>query len=167
MKLNKRHGVLMVALLGAGLAGSALAATAADSAAGSSSAAAGPHHHWRGHGGPGGSFLLGTLLRATHQMNLSTDQKSQIKAILAADRTQARGQGQQVDIAVLGNPADPNYATALQTAKINAANRLQRESEVQSQIYNVLTTEQRNQLPTVLAGIKAKMAQHRAQHSAG
>jgi Spy/CpxP family protein refolding chaperone len=171
MKLNMRHGVLMVALasLGTAMAGSALAApVTGDAVSTSSSAPAAPQRHWHGHGPMGGSFLLGTLLRAAHQLNLSDDQKSQIKTILTSARSEARtAAAAQPDIAVLGNPADPNYATALQTVKTNAANRIQRESELQSQIYNVLTSEQKSQLPMVLAGIKAKMAQRRAQHAAG
>jgi Spy/CpxP family protein refolding chaperone len=166
MKLNKRCGVLVIALasLGAGIAGSALAAPPSDS----SSVPPGPHPHGQffHRGGPGGSFMLGTLMRASRQLNLSSEQQSQIKGILATGRSQARGQGtgSRPDMAVLGNPADPNYATALQAAKTAAANRIQLESELQGQVYNVLTTEQKAQLPGVLAGMKAKMAARRAQH---
>jgi Spy/CpxP family protein refolding chaperone len=170
MKLNARCGVLLlaVATLGAGAAGSALAAQPA--ATGSSAAPAVPtaraHQGRFFHGGPG-SFMLGSLLRATRQLNLTADQQSQIKSILSSARSQGPGQGGAgMDITVLGNPADPNYATALQTAKAAAANRLQLESEVQGQVYNVLTTEQKTQLPTVLAGMKAQMAARRAQHHA-
>ena len=67
-----------------------------------------------------------------------------------------------VDMSVLGNPGDPNYATALQSAKTMAATRLQNESEIQGQIYNVLTAQQKTQLPTVLAAMKAQAAQRRA-----
>jgi hypothetical protein len=63
---------------------------------------------------------------------------------------------------VLGNPGDANYATALQSAKTLAATRIQNESELQGQIYNVLTAQQKAQLPTVLASMKAQAAQRRA-----
>jgi len=170
MKLNRRYGLLMVALasIGAGAAVTALAQTS-PSAASSSSAAPAGRGHWHG----AGRGLAGTLLRATRQLNLTAEQQSQIKTVLSTARAQARANASaagSVDIAVLGNPADPNYATALETMKTNAANRIQLEAEVQSQIYNVLTSEQRAQLPTVLASIKAKMAQRRAawqQRAAG
>lgn len=164
--LNTRCGVLVLMLTLGGLTGSTLAAPVSDNP-GAQGAPAFPHrgHHFRG-GGPWGSPLLGTLLRATRQLNLSSDQQTQIKNILSSARTAERSAANQVDISVLGNPADPNYGSALQAAKTAAANRIQRESELQSQVYNVLTTEQRTQLPAVLAGMKARAAAFRAQHSA-
>jgi Spy/CpxP family protein refolding chaperone len=170
MKLITRCGVLMMALtsLGAGTVGSALAAPAATGTASTSTAPAGPphgHFFFRGRG-PGGGFLLGSLLRATRQLNLSSDQQTQIKGILSAARSQARSAGPAggTDITVLGNPADPNYAAAVQAAQLAASNRIQQESELESQVYNVLTTEQRTQLPTVLASLKAQAAARRSQH---
>ena len=70
----------------------------------------------------------------------------------------------------LANPGDPNYAAALQNAKAQAATRLQNEVEVQSQIYNVLTADQKAKLPQVLADMKSKFEARRAawqqQHGA-
>src|SRR5258708_38605375 len=105
-------------------------------------------------------------LRATKQLNLTADQQASIKTILTAARAQAkaaRASGQApVDMAVLGNPGDPNYATALQSAKTVAATHIQNESELQSQIYNVLTAQQKAQLPTVLATMKPQAQPRRA-----
>jgi len=159
--------VIALTSLAAAVASSAPATAPTAGAASSSTAPGAPWRHRHFGRGPG-SFMLGTLLRATQQLNLSSDQQAQIKSILTMARSQTRAQGGQgaVDIAVLGNPADSNYATAVQTAKASAANRIQLESEVQGQVYNVLTTEQKTQLPGVLAGIKAKMAARRAQHGA-
>jgi Spy/CpxP family protein refolding chaperone len=154
MKLNKRYGVLMAALLAMGV-GTALAASSS-----TAPVAAGPHGRFHGHG-PGA--LVGTLLRATRQLNLTAEQQSQIKTILSNARAQWKANlSAPADITVLGNPADPNYATAVQAAKTNVANRVQLESEVEGQVYNVLTTEQKAQLPAVLASMKAQMAQRRA-----
>lgn len=164
MQLNSRFGVLMAALAGISL-GTAMTAFADSGAdASSSSASAVPHHHhWHRRPMMGGP--LGMTLRAAHQLSLTDDQKAQIRTILQTARTQARAtlQAGSIDMAVLGNPADPNYATELQTLKENAANRIQMESELQSQIYNVLTTQQKEQLPTVLAAMKAKAEQRRAE----
>jgi Spy/CpxP family protein refolding chaperone len=70
----------------------------------------------------------------------------------------------------LANPGDPNYATALQNAKTAAATRLQKQVELQSQIYNVLTADQKAKLPQVLADMKSKAEARRAawqqQHGA-
>lgn len=174
MKLNRRSGMLVVALASIGMGmGTALTVLAQDASSSSSSSAPAHHHHghFRGRRFGPGSMLLGMTLRAAHQLNLTADQKAQIKTILQTARSQARANAQagSIDIAVLGNPADPNYATELETLKSNAANRIQEESELQSQIYNVLTAQQKEQLPTVLASIKAKQAARRAawaaQHS--
>jgi Spy/CpxP family protein refolding chaperone len=121
-------------------------------------------------------MLAGMTLRATKQLNLTPEQQASIKGILTAARTQQRAamaaaQGGPVDLTVLANPGDPNYATALQSAKTFASNRIQQESELQGQIYNVLTAQQKTQLPTVLAAMKAQAQQRRAawrqKHASG
>lgn len=164
MKLNRNVGLLALAIasIGAGGAvGIASAQTPAPAAAASTAPAMG--HGWHRHRG---GMMLAMTLRATRQLNLTADQQASIKSILANARAQmqaAHASGQApVDMAVLANPGDPNYATAVQSAKTLAANRIQTESEVQGQIYNVLTAEQKAQLPTVLASMKAEAAQRRA-----
>ena len=166
MKLNRNIGLLVAAIasIGTGAAVATAAETTTPAAASTGAPAPGGQHHWRGrHGG----MLVRLTLRATKQLNLTAEQQASIKSILSAARTQqkaamAAAQGGPVDLAVLGNPGDANYATALQSAKTLAANRIQKESELQAQIYNVLTPEQKTQLPTVLAEMKAKAAQRRA-----
>jgi Spy/CpxP family protein refolding chaperone len=119
--------------------------------------------------------MLRITLRATKELNLTADQQASIKTILSTAHAQAKAAraaaGASLDMTVLGNPGDPNYATALQSAKTLAASRIQTESELQSQIYNVLTPAQKAQLPTVLASLKAKAEAHRAaweeKHAAG
>ena len=166
MKLNRNVGLLVMAIasIGAGAAVATAAETTAPAATTPAAPGAGGHHHGRGHHG---GMLVGMTLRATKQLNLTAEQQASIKGILSSARAQhkaamASAQGAPVDLTVLGNPGDPNYATALQSAKTLAANRLQRDSELQGQIYNVLTAEQKTQLPTVLAAMKAKAAQRRA-----
>jgi Spy/CpxP family protein refolding chaperone len=167
MKLNRNVGLLVLAVAGVGIAaGIANAQTTTPSTTTTTTAPAGGGHMGRHHGEGGGGMLLGMTLRATKQLNLTADQQASIKTILTTARAQAkaaRASGQApIDVTVLGNPGDANYATALQSAKTLAATRIQKESELQSQIYNVLTAEQKAQLPTVLASMKAEMAQRRA-----
>jgi Spy/CpxP family protein refolding chaperone len=162
MKLNRNVRLLVLALAGIAVGG-AVGIASAQTPAPAATTAPAPGHEWhRHHGG----MMLGMTLRATRQLNLTADQQASIKSILANARAQmkaARASGQApVDMAVLANPGDPNYATALQSAKALAANRIQTESELQGQIYNVLTAEQKAQLPTVLASMKAEAAQRRA-----
>jgi len=164
MKLNRNGRLLVLAIAGIGVGGavgSVCAQTPAPAAA--TIPAPMPGHMWHRHQG---GMILGMTLRATRQLNLTADQKASIKSILVNARAQmkaAHASGQApVDMAALANPGDPNYATALQSAKTLAANRIQTESELQGQIYNVLTPEQKAQLPAVLASMKAEAAQRRA-----
>jgi Spy/CpxP family protein refolding chaperone len=173
MKLNRNIALLVAAMAGIGTG--AAVATAAETttpAATTAEPAGGGHHHWRDHHG----MLVGMTLRAARELNLTAEQQANIKTLLSAARTQqkaarAAAPGGPVDLSVLANPGDPNYAAALQSAKTLATTRIQRESELQGQIYNVLTAEQKTQLPTVLASMKAKAAQRRAawqqKHTSG
>lgn len=164
MKLNRNVGLLVVAIASlSGAAGIAYAqSTTSPSTTASTTTQPATHGKWHHHRG---GFLLGMTLRATKQLNLTSDQQASIKQILTTARAQAkaaRAAGPAIDMTALANPGDPNYATALQTAKTAAATRLQNESEIQAQVYNVLTAEQKAQLPTVLASLKAQAAQRRA-----
>jgi|SRR5581483_1845347 len=163
MKLNRNVGLLVAALASiSGVAGAAYAQSSTSASTTTTTTAPAAHGKWRHHGG---GFLLGMTLRATRQLNLTAEQQASIKTILSNAHAQAKAAhaaGPAIDIAVLGNPGDPNYAAALQSAKTAATNRIQNESEIQSQIYNVLTAEQKAQLPTVLASMKAQAAQRRA-----
>jgi len=169
MKLNRTLGLLLVAAatVGAGAATAAANSTsaaesAAPSTASTTPAPGGRHWHHR-HGG----MLVGVMLRATHQLNLTTDQQAAIKDILSSARAQHQADAGNagVDLLTLANPGDPNYAAALQNAKTAAANRLQKEVQLQGQIYNVLTPDQKAKLPQVLADMKTKAEQRRAAWS--
>jgi protein CpxP len=165
MKLNRNVGLLVLAVASiGGAAGVAYAQSTAPATTTTTTAPEHGDHMWQRH--HGGGALVGMTLRATKQLNLTEDQQASIKTILTTARAQAkaaRASGQApVDMAVLGNPGDPNYATALQSAKTLAGTRIQNESELQGQIYNVLTAAQKAQLPTVLATMKAQAQQGRA-----
>jgi Spy/CpxP family protein refolding chaperone len=171
MKLNRTLGLLLVATatVGAGAAAAAVSTTTTPAATTTATAPApgGKHWHHR-HGG----MLVGVMLRATHQLNLTPDQQTTIKGILSTARAQHQPAAgtPSVDMMTLANPGDPNYATALQNAKTAAATRLQSQVELQSQIYNVLTPDQKAKLPQVLADMKTKAEARRAawlqQHGA-
>jgi Spy/CpxP family protein refolding chaperone len=164
MKLNRNVGLLVAAMATvSGAAGVAYAQSTTSSSTTTATTAPATHGKWHHHKG---GFLLGMTLRATKQLNLTAEQQASIKTILSTARTQAKAAHAAatpaIDMAVLANPGDPNYATALQSAKTLAATRIQNQSEIQSQVYNVLTAEQKAQLPAVLASMKAQAAQRRA-----
>jgi Spy/CpxP family protein refolding chaperone len=171
MKLISTLGSALVATatLSAGVAFAAVGTTP-ETATTTTTAPAHAGKHWQHRGG---GMLVGVMLRATRQLNLTAEQQSTIKGILSASRAQhqaAAGTAGIDSMMTLANPGDPNYATALQSAKANAATRLQNEVQVQGQIYNVLTADQKAKLPQVLADMKTKFEQRRAawqqQHGA-
>src|SRR3954468_23078861 len=166
MKLNRTLSLLLVATATVGT-GAAMAAASTTTTPSATTAPAPGGKHWH-HGHRGGGMLVGVMLRATRQLNLTPDQEASIKNILSTARAQhqaAAGSG-SVDLMTLANPGDPNYAAALQNAKAAAATRLQQQVQVQGEIYNVLTPDQKAKLPQVLADMKTKAEQRRAQRHA-
>ncbi len=169
MKSTIQRALLAVAVatLGAGAVGTASAQQAPSSAP-----SATPQHHGHFHRHFGGRFV-GTLLRATQQLNLTVQQQASIKTILhSAHQGYQQGAAPQgPSMTVLGNPADPNFAAAVQNEQSKAQVRIQKETVLAGQIYGVLTPTQQQQLPTVLASLQAKADAQRAQwaakHAAG
>jgi Spy/CpxP family protein refolding chaperone len=165
MKFNRNVGLLVLAMASIGTAAGVASAQTTTPSTTTTTTAPATGHKWHGH--HHGGFMLGMTLRATKQLNLTADQQASIKTILTTARAQAKAAHaaagtSTVDMSVLANPGDANYATALQTAKTASATRIQNESEIQGQIYNVLTAAQKAQLPTVLASMKAQAAARRA-----
>jgi Spy/CpxP family protein refolding chaperone len=166
MKLNRTLGLLLVATgavgAGAAVAAAATTSTAPATAAATAPAPGGKHWHHRR-----GGMLVGVMLRATRQLNLTPDQQTTIKGILSNARAQHQADAGSagVDLVTLANPGDPNYTAALQNAKAAAATRFQKQVDLQGQIYNVLTADQKAKLPQVLADMKSKVEQRRAARS--
>jgi len=159
--MKSRTKWLMVALAMTGIAGAVMGQTA--SSPGSGDPERGEGHRWHRHGGE--MMLTGGLLRAFHQLNLTPAQQQSVHTILAAARAQweaERKAGGKPDFTVLSNPGDPNYAAALQQLQTNLANHLQEQSQTEQALYKVLDSAQQAQLVTVLASMKARMAQHTA-----
>jgi len=160
MKFNTRYAVLAATLASVGLGTVVGAQESSSSSTSSSAPAVTARPHWRHMRGAG---PVGMLLRASHQLNLSADQKQSIKTLLMQARSAHRAAvATTPDMTVLGNPGDANYATAVQGLQSRASSRIQEESELASSIYNVLTPEQKQQLPTVLANLKARAQARRA-----
>ena len=157
--MKKRTKWLMVALAMTGVAGAVMGQTSSSSSSGGASSATPGAHHWKHHGMMAG----GGLLHALHQLNLTPAQQQSVHTILTAARSQfaaERKAGGAPDFTALSNPGDPNYAAAKQELQTRIANRIQEQTQTEQAIYKVLTTEQQQQLPAVLANMKAKMAQH-------
>jgi Spy/CpxP family protein refolding chaperone len=122
----------------------------------------------------GGGMLNRGLLAAFRQLDLTPVQREQVRTIMfnasesqrmkAATEQQAGGAQQALDdFAVLANPGDPNYARAVQQLKSRATQRVQDSIQLATdtgqKLYNVLTADQKAQLPKVLDDLKARAQQ--------
>jgi Spy/CpxP family protein refolding chaperone len=169
---------LILAVAAASVATFACAQGAPDDSRWDDGHAAGPPRHghhegeWRGGrdgaedwhqggdrmGGPGLAHLF-------HGLNLTPDQRLKIHTLILSPRLQhlqqlaAHKPGESFDRSVLLNPGDPNYNAAVQAAKKDAADRVQRMSDLKVQLYNVLTPEQKAELTKHIGEWKARMAQ--------
>ena len=158
--MKNRAKWLMVALAMTGVAGAVMGQTSSSSGSSGGATTGTPGaHHWRHHGMMAG----GGLLHALHQLNLTPAQQQSVHTILTAARSQfaaERKAGGGPDFTALSNPGDPNYATAKQELQTRIANHIQEQTQTEQAIYKVLTPEQQQQLPGILASMKAKMGQH-------
>src|SRR5450759_4598772 len=82
---------------------------------------------------------LGEMGVVLHKLNLRADQKTQIKAMFAGERSQfeALHQSAKANRQALATtpPTDPGYAALIETAQQNAAARILLESQNWKQIY--------------------------------
>ena len=133
------------------VAHSALAANATDRP--SATSANRMHHGFRG-------SMRQPLLRAIRQLDLSDAQKQSVQSLMKSAREQnrARTRDSSQSLAQV-NPGDPAYAAAVQKAKTDAINRIQQRSDLDVQIYALLTSEQQAKLPEVLKNLQAKQRQ--------
>lgn len=106
------------------------------------------------------------LLGAFRQLNLSDAQRERVREVLLNARISAlqarEKQGAATDrqqFAALLNPGDPNYARAVQAAKDRAVDRIERATQTQQALYNVLTPAQKTQLTQILAQRRERMQQ--------
>jgi Spy/CpxP family protein refolding chaperone len=160
LSMTQSKTAMLSAVVALALSGAAWAAV---NDAGQSAGAA---VHERGHHYGAGHRTHSPFMRAVHHLNLSDDQKQRIASLLSTERT-AKGAhaGEQfANRAALANPGDPNYAAAVSAAKAAAANAVQERSNLEVQIYGLLTADQQAELPKVLAEMKTRREEHRARH---
>jgi len=113
------------------------------------------HGHHPGMLGPMG-FLL-------HKLDLTDAQKSQIKSILASEKSQfqALHTSAEANHEALAKtpPTDASYEGLVQTAQSNASERVALLASTWKQIYaSVLTDQQRAQIPSIVATAEARRA---------
>ncbi len=128
-------------------------------------------------GGPGGWHQHhhgGPLAHELHQLNLSDAQKASIKQIVESARPQMRAQMDALheqrkafETSVPGTAAYQTATGALAQAEANAASaRVTEMASIRTQIYALLTDDQKAQMATLVAQREAKVAQWQAAHPA-
>jgi Spy/CpxP family protein refolding chaperone len=104
-----------------------------------------------------------------HKLNLSAQQKSAIRTLVAQNRSERSTLMNSVraNHAALEStsPSDSGYAGLVATAQANASAAVQARADLWSQIYGVLTPDQKAQIPGIVAAQQARRAQWQAQHS--
>jgi len=115
------------------------------------------HHHHMMHDRP---FLM-----VVHQLNLTDEQRKQIKDIMTRSDADARQQWSQHkgEFSGLMNPGDPTYAGAVKAAEDAAVARIEKRSQDNLAIYNLLTAEQKAKLPQIIDQMKQRMQEHHMQ----
>jgi Spy/CpxP family protein refolding chaperone len=105
------------------------------------------------------------FLRVVHQLNLTDEQRTQIKDIIARSDAQAKQEWSQHkdELSGLMNPGDPNYAGAVKAAEDAAVAHIEKRSQDNLAIYNLLTAEQKAKLPQVIEHMKQRMQEHHDQ----
>jgi Spy/CpxP family protein refolding chaperone len=151
IKLRRAVSSLCLAAALSGVA--AYAATTEGPAPPSACGGAPQWHHGHGRG-------LGEMGLVLHKLDLGPDQKTQIKAILAGEKSQfeALHENAKANWQALATtpPTDPGYAALIETAQHNAAARIMLESQNWKQIYeSVLTKQQQQQIPGIVAAAQA------------
>ena len=113
------------------------------------------------HGGHARSALLGTL----KQLDLSAEQQQTIHSIFqgSADKRKALRDQQRSTFSALAStmPDNSDYPALIATQKQLASDAIQQMSDTETQIYNVLTPEQKAKVPQLLAERKARWEQRR------
>lgn len=107
--------------------------------------------------------LAGTL----KQLELSAEQRQSVRSIFESNAGARRALHEQrrANRAALAStmPDDPGYPALIETRKSLAAQAIQQASDVETQIYALLTPEQKAKVPPILAERKARWEQRRGQ----
>jgi len=108
------------------------------------------HHYPRAH----------PFMRILHQLDLTADQKSKIYAIYETGRPNMesleKSTRSNLEQLMSTPPGDAAYATLSETAKSNALAHIQLITDIQAQMYAVLTSEQQAKIPGIVAAEQAK-----------
>ena len=129
---------------------------------------AGHRHHGQMHRHGGGPHRDMPLMGTLKQLDLTAEQKQSVQSIFEgnAQQRQALRDQRRSNRAALAStmPDDPKYPELIATQKKLATDAIQQASDTQTQVYALLTPEQKARVPQVLTERKARWEQRRDQH---
>jgi periplasmic protein CpxP/Spy len=120
------------------------------------------------HGGMRTSHFRGdhSLAGLIQKLDLTEAQRENIRRILDASQSQRKAlreqhhEARQASLTTL--PDDPNYLALVEKRKQLASEAIQQRSDLNAQIYAVLTPEQKAQVPQLIEEVRAQMKERRA-----
>lgn len=108
-----------------------------------------------------------SLAGLIQQLELTEAQRESIRAILDASQAQREAMREQHREAMKASlttlPDDPNYIAVVEKRKQLASEAIQQRSDLNSQIYAVLTPEQKAQVPQLIEEAKAQINERRGE----
>lgn len=106
------------------------------------------------------------LARLVQQLDLSDAQRQSIRSLLESAKPQhaalRKQQREAIKEAMNTLPDDPNYPAVVQKRKDLAAAAIQQRSDLNVQIYALLTPEQKAEVPALIEKMKARAKHWRA-----
>lgn len=125
-------------------------------------------HGARGHRhGIESGGMQAPIARAIRELNLSAEQRRNMRMLIDQSEQQdiATLRTNRQNLATLADPNAPGYEAAVHWAKTNAADRVQRRSDLYTGIFALLTPEQRAKLSPAIADVEAELEKHIDQRS--
>jgi Spy/CpxP family protein refolding chaperone len=109
----------------------------------------------------------GAMHRLLRHLDLSTEQQAHVKAIHESLMPRAEALHAAVrrnrDALATTPPTDPAYTALLEESKADAAQAIQLRADAWTQVYGVLTPEQRAKLPDLLAAARQRREERRQE----
>jgi Spy/CpxP family protein refolding chaperone len=108
-----------------------------------------------------------SLAGLIQKLDLTQAQRENIRGILDASQAQRKALSDQHHATMKASlttlPDDPNYLALVEKRKQLASEAIQQRSDLNSQIYALLTPEQKAQVPQLIEQVKAQMQERRGQ----
>ncbi|HKE96099.1 MAG TPA: Spy/CpxP family protein refolding chaperone [Povalibacter sp.] len=157
MNPNRLRNSVLAACAALTLAGGVALANSAADDAGAGQNHSGMHRHG-GHRG-------GAMMSVIRQLDLTAEQKQSIHSIFEGSANQRKAMADlrraNRESLAITMPDDPNYPALIAAQKRLAADAIQHASDLQTQVYAVLTPQQKAQVPQLMAERKARWEERR------